>query len=144
MPPVVSILLALDRDSILRIVVRAQRSAWSGLVAACRRSITSDCDNMIDMPLFGNDVMLHNGEPDVPILLRVDTRRYTKVLYQVVQLVLTLAHADWSGFRQGISVGCWGHPLLLASLVYSHVSTLQGTPSLGPQAQHQISLGQPC
>lgn len=79
MPPVVSILLALDRDSILRIVVRAQRSAWSGLVAACRRSITSDCDNMIDMPLFGNDVMLHNGEPDVPILLRVDTRRYTTV-----------------------------------------------------------------
>ncbi|EMF15537.1 uncharacterized protein SEPMUDRAFT_114630 [Sphaerulina musiva SO2202] len=100
MPPVVSILLALDRDSILRIVVRAQRSAWSGLVAACRRSITSDCDNMIDMPLFGNDVMLHNGEPDVPILLR------------------------------GISVCCWGHPLLLASLVYSHVSTLQGVPVL--------------
>lgn len=66
------------------------------------------------------------------------------LLYQVVQLVLTLAHADWSGFRQGISVCCWGHPLLLASLVYSHVSTLQGTPSLGPQAQHQISLGQPC
>lgn len=41
MPPVVSILLALDRDSILRIVVRALRSAWSGLVVAPSQAIAT-------------------------------------------------------------------------------------------------------